>query len=37
LRSGKAFHVVVNYEPEGTEVALGDLKTTHRFVSDFEE
>ena len=37
LRNGKAFHVLVSYEPEGTEVELGGLKTTGRFVCDWEE
>jgi len=36
LRDGKVFHAVVNYEPQGTEVVLGDLKTTARFATDIE-
>ena len=35
LTDGKAFHVIVNYESEGTEVVLGDLKTKERFATDY--
>jgi hypothetical protein len=35
LKDGKVFHVIVNYEPAGTEVALGDLKTKERFGTDY--
>ena len=37
LKDGKVFHVIVNYEPAGTEVALGDLKTKERFGTDYPE
>jgi len=36
-RDGKAFHILVNYEPEGTEVALGNLKTKDRFATDYKD
>lgn len=36
-KDGKTFHVIVNYEPEGTEVVLGALKTKDRFASDYKE
>jgi hypothetical protein len=35
LDDGKTFHAVVNYEPEGTEVVLGDLRTKERFATDY--
>lgn len=35
LNDGATFHALVNYEPPGTEVALGDLKTKERFATDF--
>ena len=34
LKDGKAFHVIVNYEPEAAEVALGSLRTKQRFATD---
>ena len=37
LRSGKVIHALANYEPEGTEVQLGDLKTRERFATDYQE
>jgi len=37
LKNGAVFHALANYEPEGTEVALGALKTTERFASDYPE
>ena len=37
LKDGKAFHVLVNYEPEGREVALGSLKTKDRFATDYKD
>ena len=37
LADGKTFHAIVNYEPEGTEVTLGTLKTRERFATDYDE
>ncbi|MCZ7645319.1 MAG: hypothetical protein M5U26_08545 [Planctomycetota bacterium] len=37
LKDGKTFHALVNYEAEGTEVVLGELKTTARFATDYEK
>ena len=31
------FHILVNYEPEGTEVALGSLQTKDRFPTDYKD
>ncbi|MCZ7645252.1 MAG: hypothetical protein M5U26_08210 [Planctomycetota bacterium] len=36
LKGGKSFHALVSYEPAGTEVVLGTLKTKARFATDFE-
>ena len=36
-KDGKAFHVIVNYEPEGTEVMLGGLRSKGRFAADYQE
>jgi len=36
-KDGKPFTVIVNYEPEGTEVVLGGLKTKERFATDCPE
>jgi hypothetical protein len=35
LKSGKTFCAIVNYEPQGVEVALGALKTRDRFATDY--
>jgi hypothetical protein len=35
LKGGKTFQAIVNYEKDGTEVALGNLKTAARFATDF--
>ena len=35
LKDGKTFHALVNYEPKGTEVMLGSLKTKERFATDY--
>jgi hypothetical protein len=37
LKDGKTFHALVSYEPENTEVQLGELKTTDRFATDYEK
>jgi len=37
LRDGEIIHAIVNYEPEGTEAQLGELKTTQRFATDCQE
>jgi hypothetical protein len=31
------FHILVNYEPEGTEAAVGSLKTKNRFATDYKD
>jgi hypothetical protein len=36
LKDGTTFHAVINFEPEGTDVSLGDLKTAGRFATDYE-
>ena len=36
-KDAKAFTIIVNYEPEGTEVVLGELKTKDRFIMDYKE
>ncbi len=36
LKEGKIFHAVVNYEPEGTSVVVGELETRKRFATDYE-
>lgn len=36
-RGGEPFHVVVSFEPEGTEVVLGPLRTTDRLATDYRE
>lgn len=36
LQDGRTLHAIVNYEPAGTAVVLGALKTTERFASDFK-
>jgi hypothetical protein len=36
LKAGKTFQVIVSYEKAGTEVVLGNLKTTARFATDVE-
>jgi hypothetical protein len=35
LTDGKTFHALVSYEPEGTEVVVGDLRTKERFATDY--
>jgi hypothetical protein len=35
LADGQTFHAVVNYEPKGAEVVLGDLRTKERFATDY--
>ena len=37
LTNGKTFHAIVNYQPEGAEVAAGPLKTHERFATDYGE
>jgi len=37
LKGGKTIHAFVNYEKDGTETVLGGLKTTGRFLTDWEE
>jgi len=37
LTNGKTFHAIVNFRPEGGEVALGALKSGERFATDYEE
>ena len=37
LTAGKTFHAIVNHEPAGVEVRLGDLTTTERFTTDYKE
>lgn len=34
---GQPFHVLVNFEPEGTEIVLGDLRTKDRLATDYRE
>lgn len=34
---GKSFNAIVNFEPPGTEVVLGDLKTKERFATDYQK
>lgn len=36
-RDGRPFHVLVNFEPEGTEVRLGPLRTKDRLATDYRE
>lgn len=36
-KDGRAFQVLVNCEPEGTEVLLGNIRTQARFASDYQE
>ncbi len=36
-KDGKVFQVLVNFEPEGTEVVLGGLKTKECFATDYRE
>jgi len=31
------YHILVDYEPEGTEAALGSLKTKNRFATDYKD
>ncbi len=36
FKNGKTCHAIVNYEPKGTEVVLGSIKTKERFATDCE-
>ncbi|GMV81256.1 MAG: hypothetical protein AMXMBFR7_24400 [Planctomycetota bacterium] len=36
LKDGKTFHAFVSYEPAGTELTLGPLKSAARFATDYE-
>ena len=37
LKDGKVFQALVNYEPEGTEVVLGEVRTKERFATDYKQ
>ncbi|MCZ7645522.1 MAG: hypothetical protein M5U26_09600 [Planctomycetota bacterium] len=37
LKDGTVFHALVSYEPKGTEVVLGELKTSAIFATDYSE
>jgi hypothetical protein len=36
-QGGTPFQVIVSYEPEGTEVLLGDLRSKGRFATDYQD
>ncbi|MFM9058881.1 MAG: hypothetical protein ACKOSQ_07150 [Planctomycetaceae bacterium] len=36
-QGGQPFHVLVNFEPEGSEVVLGPLRTEDRLATDYRE
>lgn len=37
LEDGTSFRALVSYEPEGTEMRVGELRTDERFAADYAE